>query len=99
MVGWEHSLTMASVHIWLLVVMSPVALGFLYMSTNSAIYDIMFITEEIPSLVVEAARDLSTMGMNECCGQTGKSAHRLKSCQLSWEKLLDVDMRHGEHMY
>jgi hypothetical protein len=63
--------------------MSPVAPGFLYMRTNRAIYDIMFITEEILSLVVEAARDLSTTGMNEHCGQTGKSAHRLKSCQLS----------------
>eukprot|EP00253_Pinus_taeda_P001346 PITA_01346 len=63
--------------------MSPVAPGFLYMRTNRAIYDIMFITEEILSLVVEAARDLSTMGMNEHCGQTGKSAYRLKSCQLS----------------
>ena len=63
--------------------MSPMAPGFLYLRTNRAIYDIMFITEEILSLVVEGARDLSTMGMNEHYGQTGKSAHRLKSRQLS----------------
>ena len=43
----------------------------------------MFITEEILSLVVEGARDLSTMGMNEHYGQTGKSAYQLKSRQLS----------------
>ena len=43
----------------------------------------MFINEEILSLVVEGERDLSTMGMNEHYGQTGKSAHRLKSRQLS----------------
>jgi hypothetical protein len=63
--------------------MSPVAPGFLYLRTYRAIYDIMFIPEEILCLVVGAARDLSTMEMDEHSGQTGKPAHRLKSRQLS----------------
>eukprot|EP01018_Ginkgo_biloba_P000531 Gb_17496 [translate_table: standard] len=64
--------------------MSPVAPGILYLRTYRAICDIMFVTEEILSLVVGVARDLAASGVSpEHPGQTVKPAQRLKSQNMS----------------
>lgn len=64
--------------------MSPVAPGILYLRIYRSMYDTMFITEEILSLMVGTVRDLVAAGMNgECSGQSLKTAQRLKSHHLS----------------
>ncbi|XP_057816724.1 mediator of RNA polymerase II transcription subunit 33B [Cryptomeria japonica] len=64
--------------------MSPVAPGILFLRTYRAIYDIMFITEEILLLVIGSARDLVNAVPNaEYSGQAINPPHRLKSHQLS----------------
>lgn len=64
--------------------MSAVAPGILYLRIYRGMYDIMFVTEEILSLVVETARDLVANGMNgECLGQSVQTVQCLKSHHLS----------------
>eukprot|EP00249_Psilotum_nudum_P014446 c24828_g1_i1 orf=179-4354(+) len=62
----------------------PVAPGILYLRIYPALHDVMFVCEEILTLVVKAARDLASLGAEaEIVGASVKHGSRLRSVQPS----------------
>lgn len=69
---------------------SRAAPGILYLRIYSSMFDILFVAEEILSLVSGAVRDFVTMGMNcQHYGQSLRPSQRLKSQNVSLENALE----------